>query len=360
MVNLSTRTATKLTVTYLFFIDGSPYASIWLNSTIDGDNGTFVPLSNPAVSGQRVYFLAKFVPFKPYPPGHMTTIVRLYAIDVRMIMVERIKVIWYHEYNMVGTPAPSSNSSLIQDTARVVIQGDTVVGMLKYVIIPEQANSSCMTEECKLRHNRNNGFPGVKSLIISVMDQGDSYQLNVLLDAQPPFQAVAFVDPTITSTRRYKSAPSTSPPPELWVSWYGEDSYSIISVMNSLTGKSVPMMTKIPSLTNITLTSKMTIFYNDNQKASVNNKAAVLMPIVFGYTTSDGDAYLAAVDVSSNEPELRWSLKLPGNMPALGQVTTTGLGRDTMMFVTTGKGVYFYELFSDSDDEEHELSYQPE
>ena len=346
MVNLSTRTATKLTVTYLFFIDGSPYASIWLNSTIDSDNGTFVPLSNPAVSGQRVYFLAKFVPFKPYPPGHMTTIVRLYAIDVRMIMVERIKVIWYHEYNMVGTPAPSSNSSLIQDTARVVIQGDTVVGMLNYVIIPEQANSSCMTEECNLRYNR---FPGVKSLIISVMDQGDSYQLNVLLDAQPPFQAVAFVDTSITSGRGYKSASSTSPPPELWVSWYGEDSYSIISVMNSLTGKSVPMMTKIPSLTNITLTSKMTIFYNHSQSASLKNNIVVLM---LGYTTSDGDAYLAAVDVSSNEPEFWWSLKLPGNMPALGQVTTTGLGRDTMMFVTTGKGVYFYELFYD--DEKHE------
>ena len=336
-------------------LDGTAYASIWLNDTVNDLNGTFVPLSNPAVSGERVYFLAKFSPFKPYPPGHMTSIIRLYALDVREIMVERIKVIWYHQYELTGTPAPLvDNSSIIQDTARVIIQKDVVVGFLNYVIIPASTNLTCTSPSCKSveRGSSSQGYPGFKSMVLSLKDQGDSYSVNFVLDSQPPFQAVAFVDPTITLAERPATASLKSPPPkDIWVAFRDKDSsYSVISTMDPTTGKLKPAMANIPSLTNISLTSKMTIFYNDQQVEKSNGtSSAVLLPIVFGYTTSSGDAYLAAVDMSSQPPELRWTQKMPSNQPVVGQVTTTGIGRDTMMFVTTGKGAYFYELFSDDD-----------
>ncbi len=332
-------------------VDATAYASIWLNTTIDGRNGSFSPLSNPAVSGQRVYFLAEFRPFEPYPPGHMTTTIRLYALDIRQVMVGRIQVIWYHEYDMTGTPVPlETTSGFKYDTARVLVQNDVVVGMLNYAIIPLRDGMTCKNGVCQNRKNQSSSFFGFKSLTISITDQGNSYKLNALVDPQLPFQVVAFVDPSVTSRIPQGFAHRAPPPPtDLWVSWCNSDFYSIISTMNPLTGKSVPAMSKIPALTSVTLTSKMTIFYNDNQQADSSNgtTTAVLMPLVFGYVTSSGDSYLAAVDVSSSEPVLRWTQKIPGNKPVLGQVTTTGLGRDTMMFVTTSKGAYFFELFSD-------------
>jgi len=286
----------------------------------------------------------------------MTSTIRLYALDVREIMVERIKVIWYHQYELTGTPAPLvEKSSVIQDTARIIVQNKVVVGFLNYVIIPASTNDTCRSHSCKSTSpgSSSREYPGFKSMVMSLKDQGDSYSVNVVLVSQLPFQAVAFVDSSITSAEHNGGSSKSPPLEEIWVTFRNEDSYSVISTVDPMTGNSKPAMTNIPSLTNITLTSKMTIFYNDQQHVMRGNKngtsSAVLMPIVFGYTTSSGEAYLAAVDISGTQPVLRWTEKMPSNQPAMGQVTTTGLGRDTMMFVTTGKGAYFYELFSDEE-----------
>lgn len=335
------------------FAAGTPHASIWLNTTVDGQHGTFVPLSNPAVSGMRVYIITAFVPSVP-TPGPPLTRLRLYAIDVREVMVERIKIIWYLDYNLSAIPTSSYGQAEYDDddddrlsthtdeVARVIIHDSTVVAMVNYIVVPQCTISKCPSKKCNLDRNSS-----CSSLMMSVTDEGELYKLNFIRETFPPFQAVAYVSPDFTSTKcRHMNL---VPPPEIWVSWVRNGSYSVISIVNIKTGKSVPKIDNFPSLGNITLTSKMTIFYNDKQRGAANCTAAssVLMPLVFGYTTSNGDAYMAAIDISSSEPELRWTLQLPGNVPALGQVTTAGIGRDTMMMVTTSRGVYFYVLFSD-------------
>ena len=138
-----------------------------------------------------MYFLAKFSPFKPYPPGHMTSIIRLYALDVREIMVERIKVMWYHQYELTGTPAPLvDNSSITQDTARVIIQKDVVISFLNYVI-PASTDLTCTSPSCKSPKRGSSSWrmSRVKSMVLSLKDQGDSYSVNFMLDSQSAFSS---------------------------------------------------------------------------------------------------------------------------------------------------------------------------
>ena len=42
--------------------DGIPIAGIWLNDTVDGLRGTFIPLSNPVMNNTRLYLLTAFRP----------------------------------------------------------------------------------------------------------------------------------------------------------------------------------------------------------------------------------------------------------------------------------------------------------
>lgn len=347
----------------LHIIDGTAFASIWLNTTLDGVNGTFVPLANPAVSGERVYIIAGFKPFQPTTAASDTGMgmaaklvqLRLYAIDVRPIMVERIKVAWYHDVTLsdadlpyLRTPQASCSGQsdpMGLDVASVLVDQGVVVAAVNYV---REAGVRCGGVECPYADD--NTSPPTNSLLISATDLGETYKLNSMKETFPPLQAMVYASPNFTASVCGHKAPP--PAPAVWVSWMLNATNSAIESIDATTLSVVTKLDK-DSLKDILVTSKLAIFYR-NQAVECSNSTAreqsVLMPLVFGYTSSiDGQAYIAAVDVASSSLDLRWSVKTFRNDSVVGQIVTVGSGRGTMMALTTVGGSYFYVLYSDVD-----------
>lgn len=97
-----------------YLTNGVPHASIWLNDTIQGQQGTFTALHTPVVFSTRAIFMTQFhaaasTPSQPLPPPQTTgrssnrTSCRLYALDVKRSIAGRLSVPWF-----VDTACPAS------------------------------------------------------------------------------------------------------------------------------------------------------------------------------------------------------------------------------------------------------------
>ena len=108
-----------------------PHAGLWLNDTVNGTEGTFVPLANAAVNADHMYVLAAFRALensnprgKPSKygsvgrnPGPSSTLLRLYRIDVRSTIDERLKIRWHFDFILNGTiPYLGSNETRCTST----------------------------------------------------------------------------------------------------------------------------------------------------------------------------------------------------------------------------------------------------
>lgn len=185
--------------------------------------------------------------------------------------------------------------------------------------------------------------------MLSVTDHGDSYQMNFFNKTVPPFQTVVYASPNFTRSRCDPTVPPL--PPSVWVSWIvnATNSTSTDSLIQNINIKTGNVLSEIDiaDLKGITLTSKMAIFYNDEVVECKDfGGEDMLVPLVFGYG-SKGNYFIAAVDISPNPAELRWTVKTFDNAPPVGQITTVGEDRDTMMAVTTTQGCFFYLLYAD-------------
>lgn len=277
---------------------------------------------------------------------------RLYAIDVRTIMVERIKVAWYHDMVLNDVTMPyldslqaqclGESNPLEQDIGSVLVENGIVVASVNYVV------------PTTLNYGRGNRETSVnQSLMVSVTDNGDSYQTNYFNKTLAPFQTVVYASPNFTRSKCDSTVALS--PPSVWVSWIvnATNSTSTNSLIQNIDIQTGNILSEIdlPGLKNITLTSRMAIFYNDQvvecKDFEGEKIATMLVPLVFGYA-SKGSYFIAAVDISPSPAELRWTVKTFDNAPPVGQITTVGEARDTMMVVTTTQGCFFYLLYSDA------------
>ena len=287
-----------------------------MNTTVDGIDGTFVPLTNPAISGERVYIVAAFKSLQAAPTKNIR--IRLYAIDVRTIMTERIKIVWFHDFVLENSIIPYTKSSQTECTGK----SDLSSGIISNVIVEDSiVVASVNYANCSsLKCSDHEGVAFTNSLLISITDEGDSGKVNFFKLALLPFQAVAYASPNFTALSCDKEASYSAEQAAMWISWIEKDGNSLIEKMDLKRGASISTIT-ISSLKEISLTSKMSIFYNDqdNHKCyNEGNEPNMLTPLVFGYS-SKGQNYLAAVDISLSNPELRWSILLPngGDSPVL-------------------------------------------
>ena len=248
-------------------------------------------------------------------------------------MVERIKVAWTYDFN-AGLGATTFSQ---EDMANVLfeVSSKTIVALVSYMEWEDP----------------NTEYPA--SVLISVTDKGDTYHENFVKKKLPPFQAAAYPSPSFTgkacsslNSTVTNSDPPPPPPQSIWVSWVEpKTTYSKIENINALTGDVISTL-DFPELTNITVTSKLSIFYNDKPRDCSGGDADMLVPLVFGYATN-GHGYIAAVDVGTSPAQMRWSIKTFDNAAPVGQITTVGRGRDTWMVVTTTQGCFFYLLYAD-------------
>ena len=151
--------------------DGIPHAGLWLNDTINGTEGTFLPLSAPAVKGNRLYLVTIFKPQRALYT-HPDTLLRLYAIDAHTTITSRLEVAWEYDLVMENTYTPAPNNyhnpeGVLLPLSSILVQNNTVVMAVNVV----RYHSDWTTAPVPALLNG--------STLLSVTDQGGSaYTVN--------------------------------------------------------------------------------------------------------------------------------------------------------------------------------------
>ena len=78
--------------------NGVPISFLFLNATIEGIEGIFLPVSNPVVNGDRFYIMTYFMPTE-VSKQYLVLNRRLYAIDVHQRMSAIITIAWYYSFD---------------------------------------------------------------------------------------------------------------------------------------------------------------------------------------------------------------------------------------------------------------------
>ncbi|XP_013382757.1 uncharacterized protein LOC106153396 [Lingula anatina] len=152
--------------------DGIPMGSIYINDKINSQTGAFVPIAQPVIAGHRVYILMEF---KVNNGGTQPSapILRLYAVDLRDIMVQIIKVIWIYNFTSeVETPR-----SFLGDIGGYLPNDDPsgprlmVYRHYVYLVIPAETNDVASS-----------GTNGVKNRLLVFHDNGTSGTLKYTQD----------------------------------------------------------------------------------------------------------------------------------------------------------------------------------
>lgn len=77
-----------------------PVAEIFLNATVQRTNGTFLPISQPVVNGNRFYLLTEFVPESDEFDQAVLNLQRLYAIDIHNRPADIMTIAWSFDFEM--------------------------------------------------------------------------------------------------------------------------------------------------------------------------------------------------------------------------------------------------------------------
>lgn len=195
---------------------------------------------------------------------------------------------WYHDVVLRDATLPYLDSRpaecagetnpLDPVVGNVLVDDGIVVASLNYV--SQTTSSNCRRWGCRKAAYS-------QSLMLSVTDTGESYQLNFAKGTLPLFQAVVYASPNFLRSRCDPTA--APPPPSVWVSWIVNGTSSLQNIdikMGNIISK-----IDISDLKDITLTSKMSIFYNDQvmECDGFEDKDTMLVPLVFGYGTAKGE-----------------------------------------------------------------------
>ena len=187
------RTVALFSLLFVTDTDGTAWASIWINNT-KTTNGTFVPLSTPAISGKRMYLLTGFWPTNASTEASNNSfLIRLYAIDATTFAVGRLRIAWYYEvtvegylppieknYESCAYNPPSSDTSLDDDlsVAQVTVVGETVVAMLNYKTLEGQESHYTVGLNDKNTSFQENGACSKEKEVVFSLGSFQSDELN--------------------------------------------------------------------------------------------------------------------------------------------------------------------------------------
>ncbi len=311
-----------LTYTPPTYTAGVPVASIWLNDTVDGETGTFIPLSSPAAQGNRFYILTAFRAHSE-TSSQINLKLRLFAIDINNSAVLRISIAWRYDFTIANTSLPYLESSESMCTLRpppegvranqngrnsfvqVAVSGDNLVTVLfryrepKIFVDPNLYNHSRM---------------------MIVEDTGKTFIVRFTGDTVNAFQALAFKDDSSYWTAFYYLQTKQSRIQQHMFP-RGEMTADInIAQLLGVGSKQV------------NITSDLTFLNMDSSS-----------PLVFCVLVENADSKLLAVDVSNEK--LLWTVDL-GSELCTGQISSIDGSKNSFLVVTTTSQllVYSFEL----------------
>lgn len=336
--------------TIFLSLDGIPHASIWLNDTVGGVKGTFVPLNTPTInssSSERLYILTVFRPFKSHNNSSSKELyMRLYAIDVTGNMAYRIQTIWYYDFTLPSASIPYTKSQVTMCTlyyppdsltsdreddsrnvtklpADMLVQGDVVLATVNY-IDTKSGESHC--------------------LLFAVTNLGKNYSINFSKDTVQHCHGMAYNSEKSTLYTHDNDTQLL-----VWIHVFDPVSEgSSLLLTDMLSGeitKNVSLST-LMGKANVNITSRMLIAYlylgNSTYDHAVPTGEPSIrpVPLIFGIMDSSGASSVVAVDLF--DMKVIWTLPIPKGRQIIGQICTVDRLRDSLMVFTDQVGVYFF------------------
>ena len=335
----------------LLHSDGIPHASVWLNDTVDGVKGTFIPLNTPAInssSSERLYILTMFRPkSSKLPQNHSFSqdlYMRLYAIDVTGNMAYRIQIIWYYDFTLPSSSIPYAKSqvtmcklfyppdSLTPDheddsvnvtklPADILVQGGVVLVTINYMDT-QSGDSHCM--------------------LLAVTNLGKNYSINFSKDTVQHCHGMAYNSEKATMYDQDNDFPNKQL--LAWVHVFDPTTEGSSLLLTDMYSGDITMNVSLSMLmgkANVNITSRMLIayLYLGNSTGEHGIKP---VPLIFGVTDSSGEGSVVAVDLL--DMKVIWNLPLPKGRRVIGQICTVDRLRDSLMVFTDQVGVYFFQM----------------
>ena len=309
--------------------DGIPDASIWLNDTVNGESGTFIPLGNPAAKGARFFVLTAFRAHSEKSNNISTRKdlkLRMYAIELRDDAVVRIYIAWHYDFTMPNVTLPYLNSSETlctvepseeqeSDQSReplVHITTDDHSDHFTVVFNYREPTVDCTKKDCQ------RGTSNVSQMMI-FEDLGESTRLVLSEEFTNPFQALAY-----NTSGAFWTVIFDVDSRQSFLQQYSFQSGSEMSIIN---------ITKLLSLESkqFNITSELTYLYTSGASH----------PLVFCALVENTESLLIAVDAS--DQKLLWTVEMDSEA-CVGQITSVDGAKDSFLIVTTLSHMFVYSL----------------
>ena len=311
--------------------DGVPHAGLWLNDTINGTEGSFLPLSTPAVSGNRLYIISLFKPQK-VPYTYPDTLVRLYAIDVHTTIVNRLEVAWKYDLTLKNAyiPQPSdyhNTQEAYLPLSSILVQNDTVVASVNVV----QYHTGWTTAPDPVLLNG--------SSLISITDGGSTvYTMNYAENMDSEFSI-----PIVPQTMNYCGVWPGQPPPEGSFICQDEAFFMCVSTTPNYRGDCI-----VYNTTSWPGTSSLETPVGAEPGVTAQTMAIQVTSTPYtsyGIVQGLGNTVYAFNMTSELVVlELLWTLHFP--VLPMGQMATVDGDRKTLLVITTETGVNAYVIGS--------------
>lgn len=342
----------------LIVLDGIPHASIWLNDTVNGLKGTFIPLSTPAVnssSSERLYVLTAFRSRQqPQNNSSHDMNMRLYAFDVTGNMAYRIQTVWHYDFILpsasipyLGSQETECNMSYPPDTgstdpaerqispnsvtdlpAYVVIQGDIILVVLNFNDIKSGD-----------RHCR----------LLTVTNLEKSYSINFSKDIDQECYGIAY---NSLDSALYTNNASSPNQMKVWLHVFDPVIHDSSLLLTDMHSGDVVMTLNLSALLGkdkAKITSQMLIAYlylgnntvNHSTTAKVLKKSPI--PLILGVTDGSGEGSVVAIDLSF-DMKVIWTIPVIGGQSVSGQICTLDRLQDSLLVFTDQSGVYFFKI----------------
>ena len=343
----------------LIVLDGIPHASIWLNDTLGGQKGTFIPLNNPAInssSSERLYTLTAFRPKGKHSVDQDVKL-RLYAFDVTGQMAYRIQTIWYYDFILSSALIPYLESK--ETVCKVFYPPDRLSYNSKHDHEYVLANATQLPADIVTRGNVvfiTLNYKDAKSnashcWLLSVTNLGKNYSINFSKATFYQCYGMAYNshEATIMYFNSYQAKQLM-----VWQHVFEQAHGSSLLLIDMYSGDAAMnvSLTTLLGKSGVKITSQMLIAYlylgnnTISHTSHLGQSAKTPIPLIFGVTDSSGEGSVVAIDLSpESDMKIIWRVPLTNaNQYISGQICTVDRLRDSLMVFTDQSGVYFYKI----------------
>lgn len=290
--------------------NGVPVGTLTLNATFGDVNGTYIPIAQPVVNDERFYVMTEFVPLNDHSiHADNSKNRRLYAIDVQHSITDRITISWHMDFPYTleqtitvgrGNGEPATRYLREKHLLRLK---ETVTSANASLIWNRYNGTIYVTTPGRNTDGNNNLF--------GIHDKGTTGEVRFQTDLHVSCMSMFVSDHCATSS---KTEPNDINP-VLWTATRHSEIHQV-----SLQGVSVRVI-NLDRLFNcsVTMTTKMSLVRNAD-----SDKDILIFGIMLGNRESQSDqsTFIVALDtaVISGAGILLWTVPIPNNMTALGQI----------------------------------------